>query len=62
MANVQICDKCGKRIDRYSALLGTIYRSNLFGCDYNTYTINYDLCKDCTKDLEEFIKGKDDDA
>lgn len=57
MANVKICDKCGKTIEAKTwPIVVTSYRSVLaMETVENEYS--YDLCKSCMKELQTFIEN-----
>lgn len=66
----QICDRCGKKI-RYSGWTALISRpkklrireilnGNPSGYNYTDYDI--ELCRDCTRKLERFIFGGEQDG
>ena len=58
MADVKICDRCGKKIDYSSRIL---LRSKLQYCHlwYESFCtkVDYDLCPDCYKDFKHFVYG-----
>jgi hypothetical protein len=62
MANVKICDRCGKTIDDHRV------RRNVFkACHYGLFSpdicrelaSNWDLCHSCGKKLERFLNGEE---
>lgn len=61
MADVKICDRCGKKIAEPSRIL---LRSTLQYCCliYENFTTrtSYDLCPECYKDFKHFVYGKED--
>jgi hypothetical protein len=62
MADVKICDRCGKKIElRIWPVYIKHYRSilDMEDLDYN-YT--YDLCGSCNDKLFEFMKGDLDES
>ena len=68
------CDRCGKRFEyrneKWSAILRAkklkkfreikLFYGNLSGYDYAEYS--YELCGECTKKLDEFMRGEEDEA
>lgn len=58
MANVRICDRCGKTLRRPNSwnIYKTAYRYNLFGEMQDTCS-DYDLCPNCMTDFEKFMEG-----
>lgn len=69
MANVKICDRCGEKLERncFISLKPVRYilrreiNKYFIGEIYNDIS-KYDLCKNCTAELDEFLKGKATDA
>lgn len=59
MADIKVCDRCGKTLTSKRACLKK-YRSYAFeffskgGC----YVEFADLCEECTKDFEKWLKGE----
>ena len=64
MADVKICDRCGKTIDDHR-VRRNIFKTKhygLFSPDISReLNSNWDLCHDCGKKLERFLKGWDPD-
>ena len=61
MANVKVCDRCGKRVEPFSGM-----HSVIRGVKFHYFRVysdteygykNHDLCHDCMKDYEAFIDG-----
>lgn len=63
MANVKICDRCGKKIEQ-TGVWPTYIRHfrSILSTEYENYTYSHDLCGSCTKDLFAFMDGKATDA
>ena len=49
---ITICDKCNKEIKISLDFLSWIRN----GCHFNNVGKNYDLCKDCYKDFDKWLK------
>lgn len=64
MADVKICDRCGKQIglgsSRRLILTTCIWCGILIGREYTDS--RDDLCPDCLHELNKFFKGKATDA
>lgn len=63
MATVEyrICDRCGKPINpaSFARVRGRIYRHRVFGFGpYDYSDAEYDLCRDCSDELDEFLRAK----
>ena len=58
MANVRICDRCGKKLERANKLHIDIrpYRYVLYTETYDTDE-EFDLCPSCEKDFRVFMQG-----
>jgi predicted amidophosphoribosyltransferase len=63
MADVKICDRCGKTISKSNNILRNAFKAHyysLFNPDLSRDLIsNWDLCDDCGKKLERFLKGEE---
>lgn len=60
MADVKICDRCGKKIeDKIWPITITAYRSK-FRLEDEERIYKWDLCKDCTQKVRKFIDSKED--
>ena len=65
MANVTVCDRCGKPINISSArslrFRKILLTASIF---YPTVSndIEYDLCPDCALELDKFFEGEATDA
>ena len=67
MADVKKCDRCGALIDYKSYHTqhrifkqSTILRSLLrLKCEDTMFIYDYDLCRDCSAKLKEFLKGEE---
>jgi hypothetical protein len=62
MADVKICDRCGKTIDDHVVIrnLFKAWRYSLFSPDVSHALVSdWDLCCDCGKKLERFLKGEE---
>jgi hypothetical protein len=59
MADIKICDRCGKNVERLGwPIRARYYRCNLF-LNKNYYdSREYDLCTDCTGELIKFFDVK----
>lgn len=59
MADVKICDRCGKTIKGGKALFNTFtaWRYSLFSPDVRGGSCNWDLCVDCGTKLHRFLNG-----
>lgn len=67
------CDRCGKEFEYRDTKWATILKEkklkkfreiklffgNLSGYDYTEYS--YELCGECTKKLDEFLRGEQDE-
>lgn len=61
MANVKICDKCGKKIEpKMWPIVVTSYMSVL-GMVGEEEEYTYELCKSCMKEVQKFIEPDIDD-
>lgn len=62
MSKVRVCDRCGKRLERRAGVKIDIhaFKYSYFSLDsVGEYTYEqHDLCPDCMKNYETFIKGK----
>ena len=64
MADVKKCDRCGTLIDysihntQHRIFKNSVVRS-LLRLETRMYISDYDLCKDCTTKLTDFLKGED---
>lgn len=65
MADVKICDRCGEKLERncFISLKPVRYilrREINKRCMWETFNDigEFDLCKSCAADLDEFMKGK----
>lgn len=58
MADVKICDRCGKKIVKPSGILlnSKLHYCSLLHEDF-TARLSYDLCLDCYKDFKHFVYG-----
>lgn len=62
MADVKICDRCGKTIDDHRVRRNVFkaWRYSLFSPDISHALISdWDLCHDCGTKLERFLKGEE---
>ena len=62
MADVKICDRCGKTIVATAAqrLTCATWRYSLFSPDLSRgLQSNWDLCRDCGNKLERFLEGEE---
>ena len=62
MANVKICDRCGKTITATTANIFGFgaWKYSLFNRNqYQVTSYDYDLCVDCGEQLDKFLKGVD---
>lgn len=70
MANVKICDRCGKTFDakrnwfslkpvRY--ILGLAFTKHVWGGTEDCY-VEFDICPSCLGDLKKFLRGEATDA
>lgn len=60
MADVKICDRCGKTIvaNAVQSIGFGVWRYSLFNPNVSHKThSDWDLCTDCGKKLERFLKG-----
>lgn len=57
MATMIVCDRCGKRTGLLINKL-SINRESLISVSWNPWK-NYDLCTDCTHELKQWLKGKE---
>ena len=65
MANVKICDRCGAQLEKkcfislrpVRYILSRETSRRFIGKIYNDIR-DYDLCNECTDELNEFLKGK----
>lgn len=57
MANVKLCDRCGKRVDNIlrPVVMTPVQYSMKLETPYFSY--EYDLCKDCGSKLSRFMDG-----
>lgn len=55
MADVKICDRCGKKVENHVPISLIPYRYVLIE-DYRLATFEYDLCNRCRRDLKLFMK------
>ena len=62
MADVKICDRCGKKIpEPYGILLKSrMHYCHLVHEQFMTRT-SYDLCPECYEDFKHFVFNKEDD-
>jgi hypothetical protein len=62
MSKVRVCDRCGKRLERIYGLKIAIqaFKYGYFSLDaVREYAYDkHDLCPDCMKKYEAFIKGE----
>lgn len=61
MADVKICDRCGKTIvaTKMQSIGFGVWRYSLFNPYVSNKThYNWDLCIDCGEKLERFLKGE----
>ena len=63
MADVKICDRCGKKVEQTGVWPIYIkhYRS-ILEMEDKDYEYSSDLCGSCTKKLFEFMKGDPDES
>lgn len=57
MADIKVCDRCGKRIDKINRRLPITIRPGscaLLANIHGSY-VEYDLCEECYSDLEAFL-------
>ena len=61
MADVKICDRCGKKIEASSRILlrSHLYYCHLFHENFCTRS-SYDLCRDCYEDFKHFVYDKEE--
>lgn len=57
MADVKICDRCGKKIEAKVIPLYMQHFRSYLDMEVQDYTYEYDLCGTCTKRLFEFMNG-----
>ena len=58
MADVKICDRCGKKIGKSSWPLRVEPYRYLFGIESGLYVFKYDLCAKCAEDFTvHFMSG-----
>ena len=67
MADVKVCDRCGKMFPNKNRrftiiptryILGMITRKFMCGGGYRDIRKEYDLCCECFEDLEKFLMSK----
>ena len=62
MADVKICDRCGKKIEtRIWPLIVSNFRTFL-KIEGSIYRYEYDLCRSCTAKFHDFMKGEATDT
>ena len=57
MADVKICDRCGKKIETKAWPIYVHHYRSILDMEDADYKHTYDLCGDWTKRLYEFVKG-----
>jgi hypothetical protein len=58
MANLYVCDRCGESTKKRAKFKRTSRRWWLQEALYGYSRGEYDLCINCGKELEEFLKGR----
>lgn len=59
---IKICDRCGKEIKHgiFPYTFNSVFKTVMFGFgDYDYSREFVELCKECTKAFERFLKGGD---